>query len=116
MRSASSWLTHVTMIVTTYAIIIEAELQMQNSTFTSQVSGSMVSNSNTKASSPSAPSTISLREKCTLFTKNCCVQAQGSPSSEPIPLLVLICWRSLKAETISTHLTHMHHPHHHPRH
>lgn len=75
------------MIVTTHAIIIEAELQMQN-TFTSQVSGSMVSNSNTKASSPSTTSTISLREKYALFKKNCCVQAQGSPSSKPIPSLV----------------------------
>lgn len=58
MRSASSRFTHVTMIITTHAIIIKAELQMRN-TFTSQVSGS-ISNSNTKASGPSTTSTISL--------------------------------------------------------
>lgn len=48
-------------------------------------------------------------KKGTLFKKNCCVQAQGSLSSEPIPSLVLIYWRSLKAETTSKQPTHMHH-------
>lgn len=83
MRSASSRFTHVTVIVTTHTIIIEAELQMQN-TFTRKY---QVPHPTATQKHPVRVLHLpfSYKKKCTLFKKNCWVQVQASPSSEPIP-------------------------------